>query len=116
LSAIGGTLFAQYFLYLDPTHVISPEISFQFALICALGGLGTAIGPILGALVIVPLSEFLRAWLSGAVSGLHLVIYGAAVVVVVLYFPGGIAGAMTRAIEHVRRGVGLRQRLRDGDR
>jgi branched-chain amino acid transport system permease protein len=116
LSAIGGTLFAQYFLYLDPTHVISPEISFQFALICALGGLGTAIGPILGALVIVPLSEFLRAWLSGAVSGLHLVIYGVAVVVVVLYFPGGIAGAMTRAIEHLRRGVGLRQRLRDGDR
>ena len=40
LTAVGGTLFAQYFLYLDPTHIISPEISFQFALICALGGLG----------------------------------------------------------------------------
>jgi branched-chain amino acid transport system permease protein len=112
LSGIGGTLFAQYFLYLDPTHVISPEISFQFALICALGGLGTAIGPVLGALVIVPLSEFLRAFLSGAASGLHLVIYGAAVIVVVLYFPGGIAGALVRAIEHVRRSAALRASMR----
>ena len=57
MTAIGGTLFAQYFLYLDPTHVISPDISFQFALICAVGGLGTASGPVFGALIIVPLSE-----------------------------------------------------------
>jgi branched-chain amino acid transport system permease protein len=112
LAGMGGTLFAQYFLYLDPTHVISPEISFQFALICALGGIGTAIGPILGALVIVPLSEFLRAWLSGAASGLHLVIYGFAVIVVVLYFPGGLAGALTRTIEHARRTTALHLRRR----
>ena len=52
LTAIGGSLFAQYFLYLDPTHVISPELSFQFALLPALGGLGTAIGPVLGAFMI----------------------------------------------------------------
>ncbi len=44
LTGIGGSLFAQYFLYLDPTFVISPELSFQFALLPAVGGLGTAIG------------------------------------------------------------------------
>ena len=59
LTAIGGSLFAQYFLFLDPTNVISPELSFQFALIPALGGLGTAVGPILGEFVITPLSELL---------------------------------------------------------
>jgi branched-chain amino acid transport system permease protein len=96
LSAVGGTLFAQYFLYLDPTHIISPEISFQFALICALGGLGTASGPLFGALVIVPLSELLRGWFSAAASGLHLVIYGMVVIVVMLYFPAGISGAIGR--------------------
>jgi len=96
LTAIGGTLYAQYFLYLDPTHIISPDISFQFALICALGGLGTASGPVLGALVIVPLSELLRGALSGAASGLHLVIYGTIVIAVVLYFPSGISGALAR--------------------
>jgi branched-chain amino acid transport system permease protein len=99
LTGVGGTLFAQYFLYLDPTHIIAPEISFQFALICALGGLGTAIGPVLGALIITPLSELLRGWLSAAASGLHLVIYGFAVIVVMLYFPSGIAGAITRMLD-----------------
>jgi branched-chain amino acid transport system permease protein len=97
-TAIGGTLFAQYFLYLDPTHIISPDISFQFALICVVGGLGTASGPVFGALIIVPLSELLRGFLSSSASGLHLVIYGAIVIVVILYFPSGISGAIGRAL------------------
>jgi branched-chain amino acid transport system permease protein len=97
LTAIGGTLFAQYFLYLDPTHIISPDISFEFALICALGGLGTASGPVFGALIIVPLSELLRGALSQSASGLHLVIYGSVVIAVVLYFPSGISGAVAGA-------------------
>jgi branched-chain amino acid transport system permease protein len=97
LTAVGGTLFAQYFLYLDPTHIISPEISFQFALICALGGLGTTSGPVFGALIIVPLSELLRGFLSQSASGLHLVIYGTIVIIVILYFPSGISGAIARA-------------------
>ena len=96
LTGIGGSLFAQYFLYLDPTHVVSPELSFQLALIPALGGLGSAIGPVLGSFVITPLSELLRAWLGDVAHGLHLAIYGAVVIVVMLYFPSGIAGAIDR--------------------
>ncbi len=94
LSGVGGSLFAQYFLYLDPTHVISPELSFQFALLPALGGLGTAIGPVLGSFVITPLSEMLRSYMGDAVSGLHLAIYGGVVIAVMLYFPGGMAAAL----------------------
>jgi branched-chain amino acid transport system permease protein len=104
LTAIGGSLFAQYFLFLDPTHVISPELSFQFALLPALGGLGTAIGPVLGAFVITPLSELLRSYFGGAAAGLHLAMYGGVLVVVMLYFPGGIAGALQRLAGHRRKG------------
>jgi branched-chain amino acid transport system permease protein len=96
LTGIGGTLFAQYFLYLDPTFVISPELSFQFALLPAVGGLGTAIGPVLGSLLITPLSELLRSYLGHAAAGLHLVIYSAVLIVVMLYFPSGLAGALNR--------------------
>jgi branched-chain amino acid transport system permease protein len=103
LTAIGGTLFAQYFLYLDPTHIIGPDISFEFALICALGGLGTASGPVFGALIIVPLSELLRGFLSASASGLHLLIYGTIVIVAVLYFPSGISGAISRLCSMRRR-------------
>ena len=96
LTGIGGSLFAQYFLYLDPTFVISPELSFQFALLPAVGGLGTAIGPVLGSFLITPLSELLRSYLGSAAAGLHLVIYSAGLIVVMLYFPGGLAGALNR--------------------
>jgi branched-chain amino acid transport system permease protein len=94
LTGIGGSLFAQYFLYLDPTFVISPEMSFQFALLPAVGGLGTAIGPVLGSFLITPLSELLRSNLGNAAAGLHLVIYSAGLIVVMLYFPGGLAAAI----------------------
>jgi branched-chain amino acid transport system permease protein len=96
LTGVGGTLFAQYFLYLDPTYVISPELSFQLALLPAVGGLGTVVGPILGSFLITPLSELLRASLGNSAAGLHLVIYSAALIVVMLYFPAGIAGALDR--------------------
>jgi branched-chain amino acid transport system permease protein len=96
LTGLGGTLFAQYFLLLDPTHVISPEFSFNFAIICVIGGLGTTLGPVLGAFLVVPVSELLRAWLGGGAAGLHLAIYGAVLLVVILYFPEGLAGAFGR--------------------
>jgi len=96
LTGVGGTIFSQYFLYLDPTYVISPELSFQFALLPAVGGLGTAIGPILGSFLITPLSELLRANLGNAAAGLHLVIYSAGLIVVMLYFPSGISGALEK--------------------
>lgn len=96
ITGVGGSLFAQYFLYLDPTFVISPEISFQFALLPAVGGLGSAIGPVLGAFLITPMSELLRSYLGDQAAGFHLVIYSALLIMVMLYFPGGIAGALTR--------------------
>jgi branched-chain amino acid transport system permease protein len=96
LTGVGGSLFAQYFLYLDPTFIASPELSFQFALLPAVGGLGTAVGPVLGSFLITPLSELLRSYLGNAAAGLHLVIYSALLIVVMLYFPGGLAAALDR--------------------
>jgi branched-chain amino acid transport system permease protein len=103
LTGVGGTLFAQYFLYLDPTYVISPELSFQFALLPAVGGLGTAIGPILGSFLVTPLSELLRSSLGNAAAGLHLVIYSVGLIVVMLYFPSGIAGTLEKLRQRRRR-------------
>lgn len=102
LAAIGGSLFAQYFQFLDPTHVLSPELSFQFALLPAFGGLGTAIGPVLGAITLVPLSEMLRGYLGSSAAGLHMAIYGGVLILVMLYFPSGLAGALARLADWLR--------------
>jgi branched-chain amino acid transport system permease protein len=53
------------------------------------------------------LSELLRGWLSQSVSGLHLVIYGFVVMIVILYFPSGISGAIARAWPARRRDSGV---------
>jgi branched-chain amino acid transport system permease protein len=103
LTGIGGSLFAQYFLYLDPTFLISPDLSFQFALLAAVGGLGTAIGPVLGSLLITPMSELLRSYLGSQAAGLHLVIYSGLLIVVMLYFPSGIVGALGRIADRGRK-------------
>jgi len=102
-TGIGGTLFAQYFLYLDPLQIISPDTSFQIALLPAFGGIGTTIGPILGAFVIIPASELLRGWLGDAAVGLHLVIYGVLLIVVMLRAPGGLADGIRRSVAFLRR-------------
>jgi branched-chain amino acid transport system permease protein len=54
--------------------------------------------------VITPISEMLRSYFGGSAPGLHLAIYGAVLVVVMLYFPGGIAAALARLTG--RRGSG----------
>lgn len=91
LTSLGGSLFAQYFLWLEPGFCVSLDLSIQFALYAIIGGMGTAIGPILGASLITPLQIFLRAAFGTAASGISMLIYGLILVVVVLFMPKGIS-------------------------
>lgn len=101
-TSLGGTLFAQYFQWLEPQYVLSLDLSIQFALYAIIGGMGTAIGPILGASLITPLQIFLRAFFGTAASGMYLIIYGLLLVVVVLFMPRGIAVEVGARYRHWR--------------
>jgi branched-chain amino acid transport system permease protein len=90
LTAIGGTFYAQYILYIDPASLISFDVSIKFPLIAVVGGLGTVWGPVLGAAIMIPLSQVLRSTLSGSVSGLDLALYGLLLILVVLFMPQGL--------------------------
>jgi branched-chain amino acid transport system permease protein len=90
LTSLGGSLFAQYFGWLEPDFCLSLGLSIQFALFAIIGGMGTAVGPILGASLITPLQIFLRAFGGTATSGLSMAIYGLLLVLVVLFMPKGI--------------------------
>jgi branched-chain amino acid transport system permease protein len=89
-AGVAGVFYAQYILFIEPRTVFSAELSTQFALMSIIGGLGTVVGPILGAFILTPLGEFLRAWLGGSYSGLHIAIYGVILIVVVLMMPEGV--------------------------
>jgi branched-chain amino acid transport system permease protein len=98
LTALGGTFYAQYIGFVDPSYVFSFDLSVKFALMCIIGGFGTPLGPILGAIVVTTLEMYLRSTWGGERSGLYLLIYGALLIFVVRVIPEGLIGGVPRML------------------
>ena len=99
LTSICGTLWAQYIGFVDPAYVFSVDLSVRFALNSIIGGIGTPLGPYLGSILITLLETYLRATFSGlktGFTGIYLVIYGAALILVVRWAPEGLTGIAAR--------------------
>lgn len=92
ITAIAGSVYAQYLLYIDPYVVFSSAISTRICLVAILGGEGRLFGPIIGSSILVILSEYSRAWLGGGGKGVDLIIYGTLIVLVAAFQPRGILG------------------------
>lgn len=90
LIAFAGTFYAQYFRYIGPTRVFGRDLSIQIALPALVGGQGTVLGPLFGAILLVPVTEYLSMHLSGTMPGLHLFVYGIVMMLVVFFMPKGI--------------------------
>lgn len=102
MTALGGTFFAQYFTYINPRNVFGEGPSVQILLFAIIGGLGTVWGPVVGALVLVPLAELSRSWLGGSFAGAHILLYGTVLVLVMLFMPNGIIGLYEKIKEQIR--------------
>ncbi|MBI1963679.1 MAG: branched-chain amino acid ABC transporter permease [Candidatus Rokubacteria bacterium] len=96
LTAAGGTFYAQYVLFVDPESAFALSLSILICLIAVLGGVGTLWGPVLGAAVLVPLSEGTRVMLGGGGKALDLMIYGALIVLIAVLQPAGLMGLIRR--------------------
>ncbi len=97
VTAICGAFYAQYILYIDPPSVLSLDISIKIVLIAVLGGAGTIMGPILGAAVLIPLSEYSRIFLGGTGKGVDLIVFGALILIISVFQPQGMAGFFKKA-------------------
>lgn len=96
ITSLFGSFYAQYILYIDPFMVFSLDISIKIVLLTVLGGLGSIYGPIIGAAVLIPLSEYTRIFFGGTGKGIDLIIFGVLVVLVSCYQPNGIIGLFKR--------------------
>ena len=90
LTAVGGAFYAAFVGYIDPDSVMTFRFSLLFALPAVLGGVGTLWGPIAGAVVLIPLTEFTRSYAGGSGSGIDLIIYGGLIMLVALARPDGL--------------------------
>ena len=125
LTAAAGAIFGLYVRFIDPNIVFSlPDVSVQMVLICIIGGIGTILGPVLGAVVLVLLSETLRnpGWLvqvgvlgedstlvdfiEQRLSSAHVLVYGVLVVIVILFAPDGLLGVLRKGLDRLRRRPG----------
>jgi branched-chain amino acid transport system permease protein len=94
LSAPGGVLIAQYTYFVDPESAFSVFKSLEIPVYALLGGIGSAFGPLLGAIAMSTVLEMFRPLFSGMGAGVDQVVFGAALMVVVLVAPRGIIGSM----------------------
>lgn len=90
MLAVGGAVFVFILAVVDPTRVLGIALSQQILLYCVVGGLGTIAGPICAAFLLSPLNDILRATLGAQYSGLALVVYGLALMLIILFLPNGI--------------------------
>ncbi len=105
LTALGGSFFAQYFLFVDPSIAFGVSVSVQILLRPIVGGVGTIWGPLVGALLLTPLAEFTRTlvrtpppylgFIEGR-AGVDVMLFGLILIVVVLFLPDGLVGTGKR--------------------
>jgi branched-chain amino acid transport system permease protein len=94
LVALAGSLFAMNFQYISPGSVFDFRLSLTIVLMPIVGGMGTIVGPVLGAILFSYLQIKLLA--SPTLRDSYLFIYGGLLVVVMLFEPGGIVGLWER--------------------
>jgi len=93
-----GSLFAQYILIIDPDRVFNIEISIIVLLITVLGGIGSVWGPVIGASILIPISEYSRIYLGGSGGAVDLIFYGLILMLICIFRPNGLISFVPKNI------------------
>jgi branched-chain amino acid transport system permease protein len=90
MAAAAGGLYAVVVLVVTPPSMFGMLVSAQALILTLFGGVGVFWGPVIGAIVLVPLAETLHAELGHIIPGIQGVVYGMAIIVIILSAPDGI--------------------------
>ena len=104
-TSLAGSLYAVMIGFVDPDSGLGILISVKMVIVAALGGAGTLFGPLVGAIILIPLEETTNAMFGGSGTGVTLIIYGAVIVLIARFRPGGVADLWHSLITRGRRGA-----------
>jgi len=90
LAAVVGGFYARVLLVITPDSVFGMLVSAQAVVVTLFGGVASVWGPLIGAAILVPLAETLQAELGTYLPGIQGVVYGAAIIAVMLLSPDGL--------------------------
>jgi branched-chain amino acid transport system permease protein len=96
LTALGGAIYGQYVMYLNPETVSGISVSLQIVFAAILGGVYSLFGPSVGSLLTLALTEGLRVWFGTNFIGAANTIYGILLVLCVIFMPQGVVGTLQR--------------------
>jgi branched-chain amino acid transport system permease protein len=92
LAALGGSLYAQKELYIDPNSVLHTGLSIKMALVSILGGVGSLFGPVVGAAAFTLIEEGSRILFGGTGRGTDLIVQAVIIIAIAVYKPSGLIG------------------------
>ena len=98
LTALGGGLYAQFIMYVNPDTVSGVGVSLQIVFAAIAGGMYTLLGPTVGALFTIALTEGLRIAFGTSFVGAANTIYGVLLVLFTIFMPEGIVGRLERIV------------------
>jgi len=94
MTAFGGALYGQYQQYINPETVASLGVSLQMVFAVIAGGMFVKLGPTVGAVFTLLLTEGLRVGIGNQINSLDSTIYGLMLVLFIIYMPNGILGKL----------------------
>jgi branched-chain amino acid transport system permease protein len=89
-TSVAGSLYSIKTGFIDPESGFGILVSVQMVIVAALGGAGALFGPLIGALILVPLQTATNTWFGGGGSGLTYILYGGIIVLLARFEPGGM--------------------------
>jgi branched-chain amino acid transport system permease protein len=92
MTALGGALYGQFLMYLNPDTLAGVGVSLQIVFAAIAGGMYSMLGPTVGAVLTIVLGEALRIWFGTTWIGAANTIYGILLVIFIIYMPRGIVG------------------------
>jgi branched-chain amino acid transport system permease protein len=96
-AGLAGTLSVQYTYFIEPESVFGLQVSVNAVLVAIVGGVGTLWGPVIGALLLTPLSSTIQASLGNSFPGAQLIVYALVMIAVILFRPSGLVGLLAPA-------------------
>ena len=102
LTGLGGSYYALFTLYVVPEKVFGFDLSISLVLMVLVGGLGTVIGPVLGAAIYLFLEQFVLA----SLADIHLAAFGVLLIFIILMEPRGVAPRLAQLVGLIRRRTG----------
>lgn len=105
ITSVAGSLYVFYIRFITPDTLFAPTLAIQIVLMPVIGGMGTLLGPIVGAAIFLPVQNFTISYIGPSAGSLDLVVYALILIVVVLFAPNGIVSLIERLGKSISKSI-----------